>query len=434
VAMNDFKLAEDLLNQTNDENYKGLVDFYLGYLCMEDELYNHSLNYFRRSLAHFNLSKDKKYQAFSYRMISDMYNDLDSPLDSVLYYNELGLKCSLESGDTTNYYSILLRKGELLSKKNYTESKETILKGYSHSMSMRSYYAAYLSLNYSKLNQPDSASYYLKLAFADTINTFSNPVKYLAAAYVTRNNGDYKGAFDKIEKGYLIRDSMYQQKIKSQLYRIDKQYDLTKKERENAQLKIDNRNKVIIIGLLVILVLLVSVVLLLVNRSYKKRQAAHKLEKQRMEFEMKQKEQENEQKRKLLLSKLQNKIENTLRFNRLKMGLKQQDKFDAFMTEITKQSIVSEEEWHYYVDEADHIFDKKITKLSVAYSILTFADLKVIVLICLGMDISDSASLLGMNKNTLYHRRNIIKERAGIPKETDLEVWIKQNITIEFAA
>jgi hypothetical protein len=428
VALNNFKLAEDILSKTNEESYKGLVKFYLGYLCMEDELYNHSLNYFRRSLVHFQLSKDKKYQAYSYREISDMYNELDYPLDSVLHYSDMALKKSIESGDSVNYYSILLRQGGLLYKKNYKKSNQFILKGYKHSQSLHSYYAAILSLNYSELKQPDSASYYLKLSFADTINTHSNPVKYVAAAYVAKNERNYKEAFENIEKGYLIRDSMYQQKIRSQLYRIDKQYDLSKKERENAQLKIENQKNTIWIGLLVIFSLLVSITLLLVNHSHKKKQAAHKLEKQRMEFEVKKKELENEQKRKLLLSKLQSKIENTLRFNRLKMGLKQQEKFDAFMTEITKQSIVSEEDWHYYVDEANHIFENKITKLSTTYSNLTFADLKVIVLICLGMDISDSASLLETNKNTLYHRRKIIKERIGIETEIELDGWIRQNV------
>lgn len=431
VAMSDFKLAEDLLNQTSEESYKGLVDFYLGYICMEDELYNHSLNYFRRSLAHFNLSKDKKYQAYSCRVISDMLYQIDSRFDSVLYYSNKALKLSKESGDTANYYSILLRQGELLYNKDYTRSKESILTVFHHSGIPDSHYAAILSYTYSKLNKPDSAAYYLRISFADSLAVHSNPVSFLAGAYVSQGQNNYKMAFENLEKAYLLRDSLFQKRIKEQLYRIDKQYDLTKKERENAQLKIENRNKVIVIGLLVILVLLVSVVLLLVNRKHKKKQAAHKLEKQRLEFEMKQKELGNEQKRKLLLSKLQNKIENTLRFNRLKMGLKQQDKFDAFMTEITKQSIVSEEEWHYYVDEANHIFDKKLTKLSVAYNSLTFADFKVIVLICLGMDISDSASLLETNKNTLYHRRKIIKERIGIEPEIELDKWIRQNVISE---
>lgn len=167
---------------------------------------------------------------------------------------------------------------------------------------------------------------------------------------------------------------------------------------------------------------------MLINNRHKKKQAAHELQRQEMEFEIKRKEIDNHQKRELLLAKLQNKIENTLRFNRLKIGLLQKDKYDAFIEEIKKQSIVSEHEWHHYIKEADYIFDKKLSGLSIQYPGLTTADVKVIALICFGVDISDSASLLNMNKNNLYHRRNIVKERIGVQKDIDLEAWIKENI------
>jgi len=429
AAMLAFKLAEDELKETGENKIKGLVEFNIGYICMQDELYNHSLNYFKKSLKYFALSADKKYQAYAYREISNMYNQLNYPFDSVMSCSNQALRLSKEANDSLNYFCILSQQGKLLYDKNPARSNECILKSYRHFPCEQPTLASFLAYTYSKLNKPESAAYYLRISKSDTAGTNSQEIIYLADGYIAKSQQNYKKAFNNIEKAYLLRDSLFQQKIRSQLYRIDKQYDLSKKEKENFELKLDNQNKVIWIAFLLVVVLIVSTILLLIYNSHKKKQAVHKAEKQRMEFEILTKNGENEQKRKLLLAKLQNKIENTLRFNYLKMGLLQKDKYDAFLDEITKQSIVSEEEWHYYVKEVDYIFDKKLSNLSIMYPGLTSSDIKVILLICLQLDISDSCSLLNVTKNTMYHRRKLIKERIGIDKESELEEWIIQYIS-----
>jgi cell division protein FtsL len=431
AAILAFKLAEDELKETNENKIKGLVEFNIGYICMQDELYNHSLNYFKKSLRYFGLSNEKKYRAYAYREMSNMYNQLNYPFDSVMFYSNQALRLSKESNDSLNYFCILSQQGKLLYDKNPARSKECILKSYRYFPYEQPTLASFLAYTYSKLNKPDSAAYYLRISLADTARTSSQEIIYLADGYIAESQHNYEKAFYNLEKAYLVRDSLFQQKIRSQLYRIDKQYDLSKKEKENFELKLANQRKIIWIALLLVVVLIVLTVLLLINNRHKKKQAAHETEKQRMEFEIRSRKGENEQNRKLLLSKLQNKIENTLRFNRLKMGLKQQDKFDAFMNEITRQSTISEEEWHYYNKEVDSIFDKKIYNLSVKYSGLTQSDIRVVLLICLRLDIADSCSLLNVNKNTIYHRRKLIKERIGMDKDSDLEEWIIQYIENE---
>lgn len=429
-AMADYKIADVLLGHTKEEKLKGLVDFYIGYLCMQDELFNHSLGYFKKSVQHFQLSNETKYLAYSYREISDMYNQLDYPTDSVLHYSDLALKLSQQSGDTINYRSILLRQGELFYKKDLFRSKESMLKALKLTRKPDSYYVAILSYVYSRLNRPDSAQFYLHLAFKDSLYKKSDYIRYVAGAYVSKACNDYQQAFHHLESAYLLRDSLYQKEISSQLYRIDIQYDVAGKERENARLKIQNRNNVILIAVLIIVALIILIVSLLVRAQFKKKRNMLDLENQKIRFEMERKELENVQHRKLQLSKLQNKIENTLWFNKLQLGLKQQDKFDIFMSEITKQSIISEGEWNLYIDEGKRIFGSNFSDLSANHPALTYADLKVIALICFEIDIADSSSLLGLSIQTLYHRRNIIKNRLGLEPETNLETWIRENVVL----
>jgi len=136
----------------------------------------------------------------------------------------------------------------------------------------------------------------------------------------------------------------------------------------------------------------------------------------------------NEQKRQLLLTKLQSRVENTLRFNLLKNELIKQDKQEVFMAEITKQAVITEKEWTYYIDEVNQLYEGEINNLQVQHADLTQSDLIVMALICLNVDVSDCCNLLNMTKNTMYKRRTTIKKRIGIDQDIDLEEWLQKMI------
>ena len=427
-AMRAFKKAESTLESKRD-NIKGLVEFEIGYLYKQDEAYKQSLHDFKQSLICFTLSKNIKYQAYAYREISNIYSQLNYPFDSVMHYSNEALKRANKAGDSINYYSIVAHQGELFIYTNCTRSKEYILKAYRHSTEYRSsHYTALLSYDYSMLNRQDSAQYYLKLSLADTLDTKYSVTKYLAMAYVAQNKGEHNNAFEYFKTAYILRDSTLQQSLESQIHRIDKQYDLSEKEKENTNLKIANRNKIIIISLLIIIVLVLFIVALIIRSHHKRKQSEHEIENQRILYKYQTQKFENDQKRELLLSKLQNRIENTLRLNQLKVGLLQQEKHAAFMEEMMKQAIISENEWQYYIDEVNQLYDGKIVKLSENHKTLTTADLIVITLICLHKDITDCCSLLDMSINTMYVRRKRIKKRLELDADIDLDKWIIDNV------
>jgi len=426
-AMYALKQAELNLNEITEENVKGLVNFKIGDLYVQDELFRESLIYYKKSLHDFILTKDKRYQAYAYSAIADMYNQLKYPPQTVINYIGLAINLAKEAGDTFNYYNNISRKGELMYNTDYYHSKELLLQGFKFIPSQRWEYAAYLSYIYSKLHRQDSVGYYLKIAQQDKYCT-NKTLTYLVEAYVDRDNGNHTKAFEDLEKVYNYRDSISQMNILNQLYRIDKQYDLNQKEIENATLKIDNRNKFIAIMLLIILVLGSVVIIMSIVNQQKKKQADHLKVQQQLEYEVQVKLIENNQKKELLMSKLQNRIENTLRFNQLKMVSTTPEKQANFIKEISNQFILSEKEWQYYIDEINHLFDGKIINFKTQFKDLTQADLIVISLICLKIDITNCCSLLNMSINTMYVRRKRIKKHIGLGKEVDLEEWVHQNI------
>ena len=423
-AMNAFKKAEYILKPTKLIDLKGLVDFEIGYLYMLDETFSESLIYFKKSLNYFISTTNIKYQAYAYREISDIYYQLYYPFEKVMLLSNRALKLSKQSGDSLNYYSILGQQGELLFDKNYERAKEYLLKAYRYFPILRPNYASILSYTYIMLNKPDSANYYVRIAKMDTTHTKYNVGRYFTEAYVAKYEGNKDKAFYLYEKAYSLRNKFFKQSMISQMHIIDKQFDLTKLQSEKATLKIENRNKVIVIGLLFIIVLVVLIIFLVVHNRNKKKQMEDMIEKQALKNSLEVKNTENNLKKELLLSKLTLRMENTLQLNRLKMGLSKQVKLDDFIKEISVQSTVSQADWNFYTQEVNHIFDNKISGLSASHTQLTVSDIKVITLICLRMDISDCCNLLNMSKDTMYHRRAIIKKRLALDNQVDLEKWV----------
>jgi len=425
-ALLDYKKADVLLNETNEEDLKGLVEYKIGYIYTQEGIFIQSINYYKKALTHFRYSKNIKYQTFTYREISNMYVQLHYPFDSIMYYSDLALKLSKEAGDSINYYSTLGLQGEILLYKNYRRSKESLLKAYRFFPSNQLNYAPFISLTYSKLNKPDSARYYMNISLKDTLNKNTKLTTLIAGAYVALNSGLFQQSFKYLEKAYNLRDTIFQQNVRSELFRIDKQYDLAQKEKENTALKIANRNKIIWITLLIIGILFIVTIALIINNRHKIKQVEQSIEKQSMEYKIKIKQSENYQKRELLVSKLQTRIENTLQFNRLKTKILQQEKLDVLIAEMTKQSTFAENELKNYIDEVNLLFNGIIISLKEKYTDLTQSDLIVIALICMKVDVSDCCNLLDMSKNTIYTRRKTIKKRIGLEKEIDLEDWLIQ--------
>jgi len=429
-AMSEYKLAGDILSNTNEDNLKGLIDFNIGYIYLQDELNNESLSYFKKSLFYFKRSKNKRYQAYAYRALSDTYIRLNYSSKSFLKYNDLAIKLSKESGDSINYYDNLARKGELMYDHDYTRATELLLQGFRHIPAQHSYYAAFLAYTYSKLNKSDSAKYYLQISLTDTLDARTKILIYKVGAYLIKANANSNRVFNFLERAYIIQDSIFNESMRNQLFRIDKQYDLTKKEKENEELKIANQRIVILMTLFAIGFLVILIMFLLIRNRHKMKQIAIELKNQKLESDIRNEKIEHEQKRMLLLFKLKNKIENTLIFNQLKTGYLKDGKKEDFLNEITLQSVISVKERQFYIDEVDNLFYKRIKRLQDKIIDLTSSDLIVISLICLDIDITDCCSLLDVELNTMYMRRKRIKKHIGLSKDDDLEDWINENIRL----
>jgi hypothetical protein len=428
-AMLAYKNAALALDGTKEYNTIGLVSINMAYIYELNKNYHQAKVCIKKSLVFFKLSGNKKCLASAYLELSNMCLELEYPFDSTLLYSNKALKLAKEANDNTLYYIIMSRQGELLNRKKPRQAICYLLNGFIHCSELKIRNASFLAYIYSTINMPDSASYYLKIANKEKGNNELEQLKNLTGAAVFESRNDFRQAYHLIENAYLNQDTVFRKNLQSQSYKIDKQFDLSEKEKESAELKIANRTKIIFIGMLIILVLIILYLFQRRDSKNKEKQAEFEIKQQKLEFELREKGLENSKKHELLLSKLQQRIEMTLRFNRIQQGVLNPKKHEEFVETMINQVILVKSEWQYYIDETNSLFNNKITDLKEKYTELTPSDIIAIVLISLGMDISDSCVLLNSSKETMYGRRKRIKKHLGLGNEIDLEEWIKQMIS-----
>ncbi len=422
-AMFAFKQAESKLLKTESWNLLGLVYYKTARLYSFDEVFDKAQESFKRAGECFSRANHLKNEAFAYRDLANATDNAKGNVDSVILYFEKARKMALQAGDTANFYDTTFDLSITLLHRasNYSKAKNLLLDVYRY-YDNDPYYYNKISLAYGKLNQADSALYYFKKALPDTATIYSKVATLLAGANAAKAGGDFQNAFSYLAEYDVLRNKIVADTRKAQLYRIDKRYDFSEKERENAELKITNRNMIIQIGVLVLAILMVAIVLLSLQIKRKKEQTNYQLERQKLLSEI-------EKKRLLLLSKLQSRIDITLRFHKLRGKLTTgKNTPEEFVDEMLKQVILNEDEWQSYIDEVNLIFNNHLQSLVNLFPVLTLSDKIVIALISLQMDITDTCTILGINKNTMYRRRNTIKERLELDKSVDLEEWILSRI------
>lgn len=428
TAMKWYKEADHLLNKTKAYDLTGLVNYNIAFICTPDAHFETALCYLNKARGYFNKSGNKKFQAYVFRDIGNILFKTDAPIDSVLYYLNHASQYALAAGDSLNNLSINAIKGEVLFNTCPVESKNMILQYLRKQPEEQARYTAYMACIYSELNQPDSAKYYFERCKNNLSTTKQRFLYNIAGISIEKENNNLQKAFNHLTDAYYQRDSLFKKSIESNIYTIDKQFDYIQKEKENLILKISNRNKIIYIFSLTTALLTIAFLLCITISCHRKKLLTKEFEKQKLENNLKALKEIHESKKQILLNKLQNRTQNTLNIKRLEMGLIDKNKIEEFRDKITKQSIISELDWKEYIHEANQFLDGKISVLAARFPALKENDIRIVTLICLKLDITDCCTLLDTQKNTLYHRRVLIKERLGLEKNTDLDQWLSEYI------
>jgi len=424
-AMRAYKRGEQQLLKTNKFNLLGLIYFNMGYIFKQDEVFEKSLICYRSAKYYFNKSGNGKNEAYAYKGMANLLAILDLKQDSVLLFFEKAIDLSLLNGDSINYYNTLSEFATILL---YRTNKFELAKDYSlsayYSDKKNITFSKRLAFAYAKLNRPDSAQFYFEKTVGDTIDFESKSSTYYTEAYVAKSQGNLVKAFDCYKLYEQYRDSIVNLNKTSQLYKIDKQYDLSQKERENANLKIQRRNLAVLVSALTVLLLIL--ILYFQTLRFKRRKVQLKAE-----FETKSLRTLTGEQRSRLLLQMRNNINNTLLVREVETKYANTDKLNEALQLILYRNTITDETWVSLVSDINKLYSGFIDQLSNRYSGLTNLDLKVLALVRMELSITDSCTLLDMSKSTMYQRRKRIKERIGLEDLGDLDGWVMEQFPLK---
>lgn len=431
-AMMFYKKAISILEKTDEHTITGLVYYRICNLYLQNEFYSEADRNIDKAIFFYKKAKANVYLYYAYRTKAECLYRQRRAIKDIIRAADTSEKLALENKDSAFYYEILTFKGKINIDSNTIYAKQNFLKvnknkKFNHMFNNR-FTDILLTYTYSTLQMPDSAKFYLEKSKVDSTEMDIVLLSEIANSHVNKSFNNFRSALFYQEKAYVTREKLYTQNNKELLVRIDKQFDYNKKEQQRAQLEIANQQKIILIITLCALILAGIIVHLKIQQIHKQKQNKLELERQSLNYEIQNRKRENEQNIKILQSNIKNKIENTLKFKRLNIGLIKQEKIDDFIAEITQQSVVSEKELHLYMVEADKLYGNRISSLKINFPQLTFSDLVVISLISLGIDFNNCCILLDISLNTLYTRRKRIKKHLGIDKSIELEQWVNYNI------
>lgn len=415
IAVYRLKEAQYLLQKDDRDSFLlGMTHYRIGSMLDMELSYEMAFEEYRDALQKIKPYGKNRYISCLYRdlartyCVNDMTEDVSRQrriwLDSALFY------CN-PTEDSLIYWNIRYYQ-EQLSKENDPSMLFTIarkgLDTYQYTQAANRITEYYLDRN-----RIDSAAYYLQLYAADSSNTHWNNDRYheLHARY-TFISGQPIDAYHEMIELYNNYNQRINNESSKRIDHILNQYDLQVEKEDKQQVLIERQNLLLaIIGIGTISTLLVFalVILTLYHRKSKVVQ------------ELKSKE-----KTEKLKQQLKERLSVTQHFNTLLLHNKvPKDAYQVLKKINAEITLPIKEQEEIWLESFEEVTNKLLKQLSTKYPALTKADCRLIMYIYLGFPIHDICIITNTSKDTIWRRRNRIKQHIGLAENEDLDEWIR---------
>ncbi len=295
--------------------------------------------------------------------------------------------------------------------------------------------AIILTGHYLRNNQPDSARYYLTKFAPDTLSDRRNTrwskeqfAYYNAYCHLQENHTTEAAVLFKQLYESLTHELAETEQTRT--YQVSRQYDVEKEQRERLEVEVQKQNLTI---LLILIIAGVCVLLLgfFIYRSYLQRkhdqlEAQNRLQEHRIESLNTDIKTKQESMRRTLLRRIE--FTRRTQLERMRTTEKDQNLLEKLpqwaQTYFSEQLLNNEQTSQELRDEFNTIYYHVLDLLQAEFPRLTKADQLMIVLIILRIPLPDVSLLLAMPKQSIWNRRNFLKDRLSLDKSADLDTFI----------
>ena len=395
----------------------GMTYYKMGRINEEEQLYEEAESYYSRAAEYITPTNLPLYQACVWRELGRMRSDSSK---NACFEKALGY--ARQTNDPI--LCLEIQYAAAASSASADEKKESIrISRYlCDSMHMKRY-AYDIVKYYLRSGQPDSARCYLDILAQDTT------AKDWSTTQFSLWESQYLHALGRDRSAYLELLDLYnrttartEQQIRTQTYAIAQRYDNEAERAKNLQLELEKQHLYFSLAAIIALVLIAIIAAIII---WQKRHTRALLEKAQTRQKMALMREELELRR----DTLKRVIEQRVRMNKsLQEAILHQQK-DAELPQwadefIQLSTFTSPSQWNEFVEEFNACYEHVLSHLQEQYPSLKTVDIKVISLIILGIDNADICLLLGLAKNTVWNRRNRIKQAIGLDGDTNLDWWL----------
>ena len=411
------EILEDLPQSVRRDQLLGLTWFRLGNTSESEMLYDIAQNYYRKAIPMLHPDSNAVYLACAYRDIARTMAIIGGEQDSVLWYFARAEQFAYAAGNTLLLLDIDAYRYQLC----YPDSVEhrlAVCKQLAEGYNIPARYSEIVELLLAQ-HATDSAAYYLsRLQPTDSAYTywFEQSYAYLNSKILRQRN--------QTDKAYSVLLDLYDRKIDelqrdagARTYALSLHYDVAREQQlaQEAQREKQWQRTISVVLILLLAVLIILFVVIWRYWQQRRREQIRQLQALQDKYA---------QQLQLALERLQQKV-NLTREMELQRLRGDEPEFPKWLqTYRNEQLTLSKESIDELIASVDKALDGAISRLREDYPALTESDMQFAILSIIGASDSDMGILLNVQKQTIYHRRQIVRKHVN-PDIDDIDAWLR---------
>jgi len=398
----------------------GLTWFRLGNTSESEMLYDIAQSYYRKALPMLNPDSDATYLACAYRDIARTIAITGGEQDSVLWYFAQAEQYARDANSPLLLLDIDAYRYQLC----YPDSVKhrlSVCKQLAEEHNIPARYSEIVELLLTQ-HATDSAAYYLeRLQPTDSAYTywFEQSYAYLNSK-ILRQRGQKDSAYSVLLDLYDRKIDELKRDAGARTYALSLHYDVERERlmAEGERMKAKGQQT---ISAILILLLAVLVILFIVIWRYwqqRRREQTQKLETLRDKYV---------QQLQLALERLQQKVNLTREIELQHMRGNEVEFPKWLQTYRDEQLTMNKESLDELIASIDKALDGAISRLRKDYPELTESDMQFAILSIIGASDNDMSIVLNVQKQTVYHRRQIVRKHVN-PDIDDIDAWLRKYV------
>lgn len=414
------EILVDLPSSAKRDQLLGLTWFRLGNTSESDMLYDIAQNYYRKAIPLLDPDSNTIYLACAYRDIARTMAITGGKQDSVLWYFTQAELYAQAANSPLLLLDIDAYRYQLC----YPDSVEhrlAVCKQLAEEHNVPTRYSEIVELLLAQHATDSAACYLARLQPTDSAYTYWFEQSY---AYLNSKILHQRGQKD---QAYRVLLDLYDRKIEelqrdagARTYALSLHYDVAREQQlaHEAQRERQWQRKISSVLILLLVVLVMLFVVLWRYWLHRRREQARQIEALRDKYV---------QQLQLALERLQQKVNLTREIEMQRMRGNEVEFPKWLQTYRDEQLTMSKESLDELIVSIDKALDGAISRLRTEYPELTESDMQFAILSIIGASDNDMSIVLNVQKQTIYHRRQIVRKHVN-PEIDDIDAWLRKYV------